>query len=471
MLTADQEEALKKIEDFRKGDSTSFLLEGGAGVGKTWLLGQVLQKLLTVGESVAAEFSSQVRPTVCVAAPTHKAINVLRRKLTAFGVEWCVGYDDYTYNGTDVITGTTANLLGIRPVVTEEQNQEVKFAKTNRGILSKVTPSIVIVDEVSMLGKIDFLDLRDSLKKAGSKLIAVGDAGQLPPVKQECIPFEAFKNRATLRQIVRQAEGSAIVTLAWAVRDGLDYSKIEGQGVTRTEYLAESYIEQLEEASCRDALEVWRAEEERPVFIAYTNRRVNEIQDAACYKMYSHSRLAFARGELVLSETNLYRSKVLLCANQDELIVHAFMEDERDEVCGVPVVLYHHSDPRKGKFTAHYLAPEELKDKAHPYNVELERRRALAEGLQAEMKRIGRGSPSYEDVNTRRKRAWAGFFDWRDQTVISFRHPFSITSHKSQGSTYKRVFADSADLARYSIHALYVAVTRPRDELILAKVG
>jgi hypothetical protein len=47
--------------------------------------------------------------------------------------------------------------------------------------------------------------------------------------------------------------------------------------------------------------------------------------------------------------------------------------------------------------------------------------------------------------------------------VISFRHPFAITSHKSQGSTYKSVFADTADLGRFSTHALYVAVTRPRE--------
>jgi hypothetical protein len=107
-------------------------------------------------------------------------------------------------------------------------------------------------------------------------------------------------------------------------------------------------------------------------------------------KLYGHGRLEFAPGELVLSESNLYRRKVMLCANQDELIVDSFMEDARDPTCGVPVVLHHHSDPRKGKFTAHYLSPEEFKDKAHPYNLELEARRAAAEGLSANVKRLPR---------------------------------------------------------------------------------
>lgn len=465
MLTNDQEIALSEIENFLASESTSFLLEGGAGVGKTYLLGELLRRL-------NSEF---VRDTICVCAPTHKAINVLRRKLDGFGVQWCLGYDDYTYNGEDVITGTTAALLGVRPIITDDQtSQEVSFRKTHKGILSKITPKILLIDEVSMLGKIDFLDLRETMKNAGSKLIAIGDRGQLPPVKQEAMPFDLFKNTARLREIVRQASESAIVTLAWAIRDGKDWTKIEGNGVTRTDYLAESYIEQLEDSSCwkvGPGGKTWLPEEDRPVFIAYTNRRVNEIQEAATMKLYGHGCKTFAPGELVLSESNLYRQKIMLCANQDELVVDQFMEEARDPVCGVPVVLHHKSDPRKGKFTAHYLAPEEHKDKAHPYNVELEARRAKAEGLAADYKRAAPGSYERDEINVHRKRAWAEYFEWRDQTVISFRHPFAITSHKSQGSTYRKVFADASDLGRFSMHALYVAVTRPREELVLARVG
>lgn len=464
MLTNDQEIALQSIESFLNSDSASFLLEGGAGVGKTYLLGELLRRLNEKFE----------RDVLCVCAPTHKAINVLRRKLDGFGVQWCLGYDDYTYNGEDVITGTTAALLGVRPIITDDQTQEVKYGKTHRGILSKVMPKILLIDEISMLGKIDFMDLRATLKEAGSKLIAIGDRGQLPPVKQEAMPFDLFKNSARLREIVRQAADSNIVSLAWAIREGRDWTTIEGNGVTRTDYLAESYIEQLEDSTCwkiTPSGKVWLPEEERSVFIAYTNRRVNEIQEAATMKLYGHGCKVFAPGELVLSESNLYRQKVMLCANQDELVVDQFMLSAVDPTCGVPVVLHHKSDPRKGKFTAHYLSPEEYKNKAHPYNVELERRRAEAEGFAADYKKAAPGSYHRDEINVFRKRAWASFFDWRDQTVISFRHPFAITSHKSQGSTYNRVFADTTDLGRFSMHALYVAVTRPRTELIIARVG
>ncbi len=445
-LTRDQEAAIQKLGAFFGPPAdpqrvpTAFLLEGGAGVGKTFLLGKIVGDLQQEG-------------ITCVCAPTHKAVNVLRRKLP---VEWCAGFDDYTYNGTDVVTGTTAQLLGIAPVIAEDQGTELKFGKTGKGILSKVMPRVVVIDEVSMLGRGDFMALREVLKRAGSKLVAVGDAGQLPPVKQAQVPFPAFVHRAELRQIVRQAEGSSIVTLAWAVRDGRDWSKISGGGVRRTEHLADDFL-----AAVR--LPGERPEEDREVFIAYVNRRVNEVQDRACERLYGHGRLAFAPGELVLSETNLYREKVLIAANQDELVVDSFDEAGGKGEVGVPVVLHH---PRQGRFRSLYVPPEDLRNPAHPYNAELERRLALARGLQEKLK-VAAGF-AREQVNQLRRQAWKAYFQWRDQTIISFRHPFAITSHKSQGSTYRVVFADTADLGRHSAQALYVAVTRPREELVLA---
>ena len=60
-------------------------------------------------------------------------------------------------------------------------------------------------------------------------------------------------------------------------------------------------------------------------------------------------------------------------------------------------------------------------------------------------------------------------FDLKDRAVISFRHPFALTSHKSQGSTYRKVFVDAQDIERFEngAQSLYVAVTRPSEELVV----
>lgn len=447
-----RDKTMKKLDNGREVyAATSFLLEGGAGVGKTFLLGQIL--------------GSRAPGMVLVATPTHKATNVIRRKLSQFGASWCRGYDPYLYNGTDVVTGTTAQLLGIGPVVTDDQTKDkVSFGRTGTGILGKMTPALLVIDEASMLGWPDCKSLIENAQRTGMKILFVGDSAQLPPVKQEAIPFDRFKRSALLRQIVRQAEGSAIISVAWAIRDGQEWHGIAGPGLRRVDDMEGAFLESVQTPGDRP-------EEDRETFIAYTNAKVNSMQEAACRRVYGHGRLEFAASEMVLSETNYYRGKQLMCSNQDELVVERFLTDEADEVCGVPVVLRHrHGDTYlEGSFRAFYLSPEEVADKSHPYNVELKKREALAQKLQDEFKRLPRNSTAAAMADPARRTAWAQFFKWRDQTIITFRHPFAVTSHKSQGSTYREVYADTADLGRRSRAALYVAVTRPRETLIVAR--
>lgn len=444
-LTNDQQAALEKIGAWmRDPKSTAYLLEGGAGVGKTYLLQSILEEQLGRGE-------------IIVATPTHKATNVIRRKLDAAELPWTRGYDAYSHCG-EIVTGTTAALLGIAPVIDEHQTEkETKFGKSGKGILSKLIPRLLVIDEVSMLDCASFLDLVKLGRDRGMKILAVGDAGQLPPVKKQAIPFAKIKNQSTLRQVVRQAEGSAIVELAWAIREGRPWRGIVGRGVERPERVLDAFLAVVDKPG-------ELPEEDRPVFIAYRNCMVDAAQEAACRKVYGHGRLAFAPGELVLCESNLYRDKVLLAANQDELIVERFHEDSRDDTCGVPVTLRHRAGPR-GSFRAYYLSPEELADKKHPYNVELAERSTRANNLQQEFNRLPRTDSRRAAVDSERRQAWRAFFEWRSQTVISFRHPFALTSHKSQGSTYRAVYANTADLAKYSAASLYVAVTRPRETL------
>mgnify|MGYP006314647409 FL=1 len=70
-LTHDQAEVLEKLEAFARGegDSAVAALSGYAGVGKTTVVGQLV-----------AALSGDM--TVAVAAPTNKAVTVLRGKVT-----------------------------------------------------------------------------------------------------------------------------------------------------------------------------------------------------------------------------------------------------------------------------------------------------------------------------------------------------------------------------------------------------
>ena len=449
-LTADQKAALDAMRAFFDGPDATFMLEGGAGVGKTFVTSLELEAF-------------RRKPVVVVSAPTHKAVNVLRRKLDAAGLEWVRGYDEYSYDGMSIVTGTTAQLLGIVPVIGEDQDENTRtFGRGGKGLLSKVTPKVIVIDEVSMLGFPDLQGLREMAKARGFKLLLVGDEGQLPPVKAKAIPFGAFKNKSTLRQVVRQAEGSAIPRLAWALRDQENWRGVKGAGVRWEKYVLDAFLEAVKAPE-------ERLEEDREVFIGYRNIVVNAAQEKACQHIYQHGREEFRPGELVLAANSLYRKTmggppVLLCANQDELIVEAFEEQDKHPVYGTPVRM--RAARERGSFRAWYLSPEARQDKQHPYNIELARLSKMANDLQARVKMLPNGEAKWA-LDKERKKAWSEFFELKDQTVIAFSHPFAITSHKSQGSTYRAAFVDTTDLERYSRHALYVAVTRPREDLVL----
>ena len=448
-LTADRARALDRVREWLGDPSrTSFLIEGGAGVGKTYLLGRILREALVSGIGIR-----------CCCAPTHKACNVLRRKLDAFGIAWSYGYNPEQHVATDVITGTTAQLLGIAPIMGDDQSDDkIAFGRSRQGLLDRIMPHLLVIDEVSMVGVSDMLDLLKRGKTSGMKILVIGDAGQLPPVRDRVIPFDEFRSRAELREIVRQARGSAIVDIGWAIREGKPWQGLHGPGVERTPRIAAAFVERVE----KPALD----EESRSVFVAYRNKVVNGVQSLACRKLYGHDGRSFAQGELVLSEANYYSDDgEMRCTNQEDLIVDKFYEDEADEQTGIPVLLKRDG----GFFRSNYISPEDLENRDHPYNVELRDRKTTALAFQEEYARL-RNSPMHPllaNVDKKRKAAWRSYFVWKNQTIISFRHPFALTSHKSQGSTYREVFVDVNDLEHFDRHALYVAVTRPSTRLVL----
>lgn len=477
MMTAGQTAALAALDAFLKNPAqTTFRLEGGAGVGKTWLASEAIKRMLND------------RRRVTVAAPTHKACRVLRGKLTAAGIEWVFkprSTDDVPPGAA--IVDTTAALLGIRPVIVDDQTEdEIQFKPTDYGTLAKAVKGnmpVLVIDEVSMVGRDDFRMLATVMEQCGAKLIAIGDSGQLPPVKKLSIDFENdFDAGYMLDEVVRQAKGSAIIDVAWAIRRDQPWQKIAGPGLETAENVAQAFIEQVT-VPMED-------EGERSVFIAYRNAVVNAVQEKACHKLYGHSARNFAEGELVLATMAGYRevygtyrdrngrvwpSKYpkmeQVVAVADQLRVLGFDKSQEDPTYGVPVTLDRIDLPAEAEgkvFTTHYLSAEQLANPAHPFNTKKKELAAEAKRLQDEVKKLRAAKKAQQafEVDEQRKKAWVEFFK-HEQKTISFAHPFAITSHKSQGSTYHTAFVDVADLARFNSKALYVAVTRPAKRLVV----
>jgi exodeoxyribonuclease-5 len=179
-----QKEAIQLITHWYKGwqdrkhAKQVFFLAGHAGTGKT---------------SVAQTVAELCAPThrIVYIAPTGKAASRLRQK----GCKTAKTMHNFMYN-----------------VRGEDEEGDPIFV--GKGALD-VLPSLIVLDEASMLGQYD----ARQLKQYGIPILALGDTGQVEPVKapaeftQENVDYQ-------LTEIMRQASESNIIRASMFVREG-----------------------------------------------------------------------------------------------------------------------------------------------------------------------------------------------------------------------------------------------------------
>ena len=98
---------------------------------------------------------------------------------------------------------------------------------------------IIILDELSMVGGEIFLDLIEAIP-TGSKLIMLGDDGQLPAIGLLNLIYDMINSdeipTVKLKEVHRQAKASGILTTAYDVRNGIqlygdiDHEEVEVRG-------------------------------------------------------------------------------------------------------------------------------------------------------------------------------------------------------------------------------------------------
>lgn len=179
-LSHDQTHALEHLAEFieKPRDARQYrTLHGLAGTGKTFLLAELTKRY----------------PGLTLTAFTGKAASVLRRRVNV---------------NVSTLHSVIYNFQGLA-------NDEFDPDKKNPIFTPKGDPlpeRVILVDEVSMVGARIAQDLLDT----GARVIACGDPGQLPPVRDK----QYFtRPDFTLTKVHRQALGSPIIRQAHHVRN------------------------------------------------------------------------------------------------------------------------------------------------------------------------------------------------------------------------------------------------------------
>lgn len=178
-LTNGQEKALELLYNWFKSDSPAFSLSGRAGTGKTYVINYFLNAINT---------------TVCVTAPTHKAVRIIESMTGRKGK-------------------TLHSLHGLRPNVNLDT-----FDLNNPQFDALAIPSmqnykLIVCDECGMINSaLHSLNIKRAMDM-NVKILYVGDQNQLPPVKERLSPTFLLKDNYELTEIVRQAHDNPLMPI------------------------------------------------------------------------------------------------------------------------------------------------------------------------------------------------------------------------------------------------------------------
>lgn len=180
-LTGCQQKAYLTYIDFKQDKKAKTMsLTGYAGTGKTFLLKHIIED---------AKSSSKL----IVCATIHRAKEVLRREMIGL-----------------VPIHTLARVLGLQLGVEVDGFSlgDKKFIPKGTSMIER--DSLVIIDESSLINDVLFNHLVNICNTKGAKILFVGDAGQLKPVKQKHITkaFTDTDYSVNMTEIKRTSDGN-----------------------------------------------------------------------------------------------------------------------------------------------------------------------------------------------------------------------------------------------------------------------
>lgn len=458
-LTAGQEAAKKAILNFIKTADASkgeyFTLTGKAGTGKTTLIQEVIREI--------AKDNPYQR--FVVSALAHKAVQVI--------------YGKTKKSSKFVSASTVASLLGMK------LDQETGEFKQVKGGKAKIKPnSILFVDEASMLNEQNIECLMDAAIRAKSKVIFLGDPGQLPPIRtRELVKYgtdslsPVFKTQkdeysAGLTERVRQGEGSPILDYAdtfwnYSTTEGQTDRRVNDEDMSRVEN-AQGSIEFINEQQVDKIVPLFKqaVETNNPSLVkivAYHNNAVRQWNQDIRRKVYGDEYSPNPLPGDILMMTDTYNdpasddAKPLLFNSEDISVIStgpirtvqrvqlmdATIKDARGKIITVPLII-----PTQKNIAEFNNNKRLLWNEAQKYK-------------NTDRGKYKKALDMYRSYGTE----WA-----------HVEYGYAITSHKSQGSTYDVSIVNSADINSNGFmsdiskaRSIYTAITRARNSAVILR--
>jgi exodeoxyribonuclease-5 len=403
MLSCDQETALRQFEHFIEQKSEPvFVLQGYAGTGKTFLL----QKFLEYLEKNCVNYA--------LCSPTHKAKRV---------IEKLVGRTAHTLHA----------LLSLAPNVAifKLDYNNLKFKL--RGETSIPTEGVVIVDEASMVSDALYQLLLEKCKENNTKLVFVGDIAQLQPVKgNDTSKVFECTNIATLSTMHRQSEDSDLLTVLSELRSVPKYTFEPNPKIERVS------LQQFVNNAVEDFKKHLNVK-----ILAFTNNRVANFNNSIKKILFGESDEYYV-GEILTAYENYENPYKEMFWNSSDYVISDVVALQKKlpgldfKVDGYALTFQKEEDYpwEKSCYILSNSMNREIYDQI-AYTIEGIRLKAL--------KNPANWLKYYQLI-----KSFATPFDLEfDNRIVkkkTFDLGYACTVHKSQGSTYDKVYVDLNDI-------------------------
>jgi len=415
-------------------------ISGAAGTGKTTSLAKCVQHCI----------DNEI-PYMCVSY-THKACGILRSKLPP-----------------EAAVCTLHSFLGKRPVINVHATKKEHVNQNTKSSQASSKPKVMFLDEYSMIGEKDFMDIReiqdpdyDAVPEL--KVVWIGDEYQLPPV-------------GDMPAVVPSGDYQILLTKQWRNDNPLQIpltaliSYIEGANPAPLDAVPGYFERGL------DIVEEYKLGKADQIMLAYTNRRVEELNAKIAGKLYpdewdrvfspTTQKCYEFKGwvenpqyiDLHYSDPLMLGSKFRTLENlvKSGLCRFAILEDDGGDVWQHAVMFGHYE---------YKVTKEQLESDAVDSNKAIE---AKYKGFKA----AGWAKNNSQTKLARtRSKAWRDCLSFKD-CVICIDFPYAQTVHKSQGSTYHTVMIDTNDLGTCAdrnfgmyLKLMYVAISRASHRVI-----
>ena len=449
-LTPGQQRIHDRLVEFLKTEGRNiFLIQGYAGTGKTFLATAFINHALR----------NRLIRNIALTAPTNKAVKVLLQQSS--------------FDPDLVSFKTVHSLLGIIEDI--DDNGKPFFRSKSQFLCDIENYDLVIIDEASMLNFELFNDIMAYHHRI--KFIFLGDPAQIPPVKENYSPvfqgpvmrdYNFFTDE--LSTIIRQKEGSPIIRLATDIRMNLlypgratdhnTYHNTDEEGIHflkfRNKEEKQIINDMIRKFFCSDE---FKKDSDYVKILSWTNDMVDGFNTLVRKMIYGENPAQIEMGEKLIANRPIMQGNDIIFTTNDEFEVVDYItkvrkiEDYKFNYFYLTVKYYDVYEKEVLKKNIRIIDDGDLIDF-----------RKACEDKKEQAKMRPKGSKDRQ-IKFREYYNFMRFF-------ADTSYAYSLTCHKSQGSTYDHciVYEDDIDknsniLERNRIK--YTAFTRPRKNLYI----